>query len=257
MTSISDTEPLTHDAFLGGRLTLAQPARGYRAGIDPVLLAASVPARPGQSVLDLGCGVGAALYCLAARVPELDLSGVELQPALAALARRNGAANGIAARIDTADLCALPADLRQRRFDHVIANPPYFDRAAGSAAPDAGREAAQGEATPLARWVATAARRLAPRGRLTMIHRAERLPDLLAQVAAHLGSLRILPLHPRAGRPARLILASGIKGGRAAFRLAPPVTLHEGVQHRDGDSYTPAIRAALRDAAALDWGPEK
>ncbi|TCO73005.1 tRNA1(Val) A37 N6-methylase TrmN6 [Rhodovulum euryhalinum] len=245
---------LTCDALLGGRLAIRQPEKGYRAGIDPVLLAAAVPAGAGQTVLELGCGVGAASLCLGARVPDLRLTGVELQPAYAELARENARANGIALDIVTADLVALPAPLRAQGFDHVIANPPYHLRERGSAAPDPGRETALGEATPLAAWIDTAARRLVPGGRLTLIQRAERLPELLAAIDTRLGSIEILPLAPRVDRPAKLVLLRARKGGRGPFRLHSPLILHEGFRHeRDGDSYTMAISAVLRQGAALPW----
>ncbi|XDA99318.1 methyltransferase [Sulfitobacter sp. LCG007] len=243
------SDGLSRDAFLGGRLQLWQPVAGYRAGIDSVLLAASVPAEPGQSVLELGCGAGAAVLCLAARVPELRLTGVELQPFYADLAERNGEG---ALEVVRADLSALPAALRQRQFDHVIANPPYFDRSAGHAARDAGRETAHGERTPIATWVEVAARRLAPRGRLHFIHRIERLPELVAAASGRLGSIEVLPLAGRSNRPAERFILRARKGGRAAFRLHPPRVLHAGPRH-DGDreSYLPDIQDVLRNAAAL------
>lgn len=242
----------TRDAFLGGRLVLEQPRGGYRAGIDPVLLAAFVPARAGQTVLDLGCGAGAALFCLATRVPGLDLTGVEMQAPYAALARANAARNGLTARIATADLCDLPADLRQRRFDHVLMNPPYHDRTRGTAAEDPGRDIARGEGAPLADWIATGARRLAPGGWMHVIQAADRLADVLTAVAAHLGSVTVHPLIPRTGRSASLIVVQARKGGRAPLILAAPLVLHDGPRHQsDGKDYAPAIRAALRDAAML------
>lgn len=251
------TAPTTEDAFLGGRLVLHQPARGYRAGTDPVLLAAAVPATPGQSVLDLGCGVGTAALCLMARVPGLDVTGVELQPDYAALARRNATRNALPLGVVTADLARLPDDLRQRAFDHVIANPPYFDPARNLPAQDDGKATAFAGDTPLAAWIDTALRRLAPGGRLTVIQRIERLPELLAACDTRIGGLRVLPLAGRDGRaPERLIL-HGRKGGRAAFRLLPPLSIHAGPAH-DGDreSFAPAIAAVLRDGAPLpvDWG---
>ncbi|WP_234990143.1 tRNA1(Val) (adenine(37)-N6)-methyltransferase [Roseivivax lentus] len=247
-------EALSVDAYLGGRLRLAQPLRGYRAGIDPVLLAAAVPAMAGQRVLDLGCGAGAALFCLATRIPGLLLTGVERQADYAALAMRNAEENGLAARIATADLAALPADLRQERFDHILANPPYWQAEARDAAQDPGREAALCEVTPLATWIKVAARRLAPAGQLHMVHRAERLPDILTALHGRLGSIELKPLAPRTGRAARLILVRARKGGRAGFRLHAPLILHDGAQHvADGEDYTPAVRAMLRDAAPLDF----
>ena len=249
-----DEADLSRDAFLGGRLRIWQPRRGYRAGVDPVLLAASVPARAGQAVLELGCGVGVASLCLGARVPGLALTGVEIQPAYADLARRNADAVGVTLEVVTADLASLPAELRQRRFDHVIANPPYFRRDQSLPAQDAGRELALGEGTALAQWVAVAARRVADGGHVTFIQRAERLPELIALMQAHLGSVEVLPLTPRRGRPAQLVLIRGRKGGRAAFRLCDSVLMHEGAAHDgDRDSYTPLVDAVLRAGAALPF----
>ncbi|WP_299295207.1 methyltransferase [uncultured Tateyamaria sp.] len=245
MRSTSDSD-LTHDAFLGGRLHLWQPRAGYRAGVDPVLLAASIPAKAGQSVLDLGCGVGAIALCLGERVPGLALMGVERQSDYAALAARNGLPT------QTADITALPADLRARSFDHVVANPPYFDRTAGHSATDQGREGGRGHDTPLAQWIDVAARRLRHKGFLHMIHRAERVPDMLIGAQGRLGSPEIWPISPRVGKPAELVIFRARKDGRAEFRLHSPIILHEGAQHeRDGDSYTPEIQAVLRDGAAL------
>lgn len=238
---------------MGGRLHLWQPAQGYRAGIDPVLLAAACGAKPGQSVLDLGCGVGTAALCLAARVPNLALTGVEMQPDLAKLAARNAEDNGITLEVVTADLAALPTDLRQRQFDHVVMNPPYFRRDRGSTTPDPSREGGRGEATPLADWMDSAARRLRPKGHMLIIQRADRLADLLSALPTNLGSLKILPIAPRAGRPAKLILLRAQKDGRADTVLQAPLVLHSGDRHlRDGDDYTPVISSVLREAAALE-----
>ena len=237
---------LTHDAFLGGRLHLWQPKQGYRAGVDPVLLAASVPIKQGQSLLDLGCGVGAAALCVGARCADVKLVGVERQPAYADLARRNGL------DVATADLGDLPAALRQRAFDHVIANPPYFDRAASTSAQDPGREGALGEDTPLADWIAVAARRLKPKGYFHLIHRMDRLPDALAALEGRLGSVAVLPLSARAGRAPELMILRARKGGRAKFCLSAPVILHSSESHtQDGDDYSPLISKVLREGAPL------
>ena len=246
---------LTQDRFLDGRVTLWQPRTGYRAGVDPVFLAAAVPARAGEAVLDLGCGAGAAALCLGARVPGLRLAGLERQPAYAALARRNGAANGQDFEVFEGDLADMPFALRQRIFDHVMANPPYFRRDRSVAAADALREGAHGEETPLAEWVAAAARRCAPRGTVTFVHRVERLPELMAAFTSCLGSLELFPLIPRQGRESQLCLLRGRKGGRSAFRLHPGMVVHNGSAHSgDRADYTPDAAAILRAGSALSLG---
>ena len=244
----------TVDAFLGGRLQIEQPVSGYRAGIDPVFLAAAVPAVPGQSVLELGCGAGVGLLCLGARVPRLRLTGVELQPEYAELARANSQRNGQGIDIHQGDVARLPAQLLQQRFDHVMLNPPWFLQQAATPARDKGRATAMSEDTPLTLWIDAASRRLLPRGRISLIHRAERLPDILGALQPRLGSIEVLPLAPREGRAAHLVLVRARKEGRAAFCLHAAVVLHEGQTHEaDRESYSPAIRDVLRSGAAFPY----
>ena len=241
----------TVDAFLGGRLMIRQPAGGYRAGADPVFLAAAVPARAGDRVLELGCGAGVALLCLLARVSDLQATGVERDPVTADLARLNARHNGHDAQIVTADLNALPQDLREQSFDHVLANPPFFDRTHGSKA-HVDREGGRGEDTPLATWIDTGIRRLAPGGTFTLIQRANRLPDLLAAMDTRLGDITLLPLAPRQGRAAKLVLVQAQKGAKGPFQLAPPFILHDGERHeRDGESYSSKARDVLRENAPI------
>ncbi|MGR3465762.1 tRNA1(Val) (adenine(37)-N6)-methyltransferase [Limimaricola sp.] len=252
MTSIWADDALTRDAFLGGAVTLLQPRRGYRAGTDPVLLAAAIEAEAGQSVLELGCGAGAALMCLAARVPGLGLWGLEVQPGYADLARRNAALNGVEATILGADLRAMPPELRARRFDHVIANPPYFDRAHSRPAPDAAKETAFGAPLPLPDWIDAMARRVAPLGRLTMIQRADRLPEIIAALHGRMGGLAVRPLVSRAGRDAERVVVTARQSGRAAFRLAAPLVLHAGDRHvSDAGDFTPEAEKILRHRGKL------
>ncbi len=246
------TEELTQDDFLGGKLRIWQPRRGYRAGVDPVLLGASVAAHSGQSVLELGCGVGVASLCLATRVQGLTLTGVEVQTEYADLARRNAVENNAPLTVETADLRALPFDLRQQRFDHVIMNPPYFDRRTGTAADDAGRDVALGGDTPLAAWLDIGTRRLAPKGYLTIIQRMERLPEVLGVLNQRLGSLTLLPIAGRDARAPELFLLQARQEGRAAFRMAPTLVMHDGMTHQgDVESYTPQVRDILRNGASL------
>lgn len=245
----------TEDEFLGGRLTIRQPASGYRAGADPVFLAAAVPAQAGQRILDLGCGSGVALLCLAARVPGLSLTGVERDPGAVTLARENARENEIRLRIVEGDVGAMPPELTAEVFDHVMTNPPFFERSRGTAAADGGREAGRGEAMPLTAWLDAGLRRLSPGGTLTLIQRAERLPACLSALEGRLGDVVVLPLAPREGRPAKLVILHGRKGAKGPFRLAAPFVLHRGMRHQqDGDSYTEAAGEILRGGKALSLG---
>ncbi len=245
-------DELTQDGFLDGKLSIWQPRKGYRAATDPVFLAASVPAKPGQSVLELGCGVGVASLCLGWRVAGLSLSGVEVQGDYAVLARRNGTKNDLNLQVTECDLAALPATLVQQSFDHVMFNPPYLTADGGTPAADQGRETAFREDTPLAVWIDTAVRRLKPRGVLSVIHLADRLPDILACFDARLSDITVKPIAPRRGQAAGRVVVRARKGGRGAFQLLAPLVVHDGDMHDgDRDSTSHAARAILRDGTAL------
>jgi tRNA1(Val) A37 N6-methylase TrmN6 len=235
---------LSEDAILGGRLRLRQPATGYRVGIDPVFLAAAAPTV--ARALDLGCGVGAAALCLARRLPAAAVAGLELQPALAALARENARLNGLEARIaiQEGDLLRPPAALPAGGFDLVMANPPFHAAGNATAPAEPGRARGHVEgAADLAAWVRQALRLAAPKGFLLMIHRPERLGDLLARLEGRAGGIIVFPLWPALGRPARRILLLARKGSAAPLTLAQGLVLHEA----DG-SYTATADAVLRGA---------
>ena len=240
---------LTEGTLLGGRVRHLQLRGGHRTGIEPVLLAASVPARPGARVIEGGTGSGAALLCLAARVPALAGLGVERDPQMAGIARANIAANGFAGlAIAEGDLATL--DLGGG-FDHALANPPWHD-AAGTPSPDSAQEAARrGSPGLLALWAARLAAALRPRGTLTLVLAAAALPEALAALAAAgCGSPALMPLWPRAGRPAKLALVQAVKGGRGGAVLLPGLVLHA-----EAGGYTPDAEAVLRDVAPLSLRP--
>jgi tRNA1(Val) A37 N6-methylase TrmN6 len=236
----------TEDRLLGGRVLLRQPSRGFRAALDPVLLAAFVPARPGEHVLEAGCGTGAAFLCLASRVPGLSVTAVERDAALAEFARANAAANGVAAAVVAASVEAAPPG----PFHHAFANPPWWP--SGTPSPDAARRAAGHEAErPLADWVRDLARRLRHRGTLSLILPAARFSEAAAAMrGAGLGAILLLPLEPRAETAAKICLIRGVRGGRGPDRLLPGLVLHEA----DG-RFTPAAEAVLRGAAPLGVAP--
>ena len=243
---------IVEDAFLGERLRIRQPATGYRAGSDPVFLAASVPALPGQSVLELGTGAGTALLCLMARVPGLNVTGIDRNPGHVGLARENLGLNNLNGTILEADIACMPRSVTSQRFDHVMFNPPYFDRRTGSASPEPEREASRSGAAETAAWIDAGLRRVKPGGTLTFIQRIEHLPRMLADIGARLGSIRLLPMQPRRFRPAKLFILQGRSGSKGAFRLLPPIILHEGDRHLSGGGgYTKAANAVLREAASL------
>lgn len=251
MTSGFDT---TSDAFLGGRLTLKQPVEGYRAGVDPVLLASAVKARAGQSVLELGCGAGAAMLCLGTRVNGLSLHGVELQAPYADLCRANAADNQIDATVWSSDLRSLPADLKEMSFDHVIMNPPYLFQPRYRMDTSGGRGIAFAGDTPLDDWLDVAFRRLAPKGWLTMIQKMDRLPDVLRAMDTRLGAITVYPITARIGRAADRFILQARKHGMTPFVMTAPVILHQGAVHTtDGDDYTAPIAAVLRNGAAFPF----
>ncbi|MBO6789269.1 MAG: methyltransferase [Dinoroseobacter sp.] len=242
---------LTCDGFLGGRLRIWQPKDGFRASTDAVLLAASVPSKPGQTALDLGCGVGTAGLCLAYRT-QACVSGLELDPATARLAQRNGSANGLPLSIHTGDVAQMPASLRAESFDHVLCNPPYYAAGGGTSAHNPTRETALREKLPLQIWLDAATRRVKPGGTVSFILAADRLPDLMAAMDDRLGSGKVLPLAPRIGRPAKRVIFQAQKAARGPFILLAPFILHDGETHgEDTPDETPLARSILRDGTGL------
>lgn len=240
----------SEDALLGGRLRLRQPMTGYRVAIDPVFLAAAVPALPQDTILDVGCGVGAATLCLAARVPGCRITGVEMQRDLVRLAGDNIVLNDFSSRLSVmqGDLLNLPPRLAPGAFDHVMANPPFLAAGSATAPADPGRAAShlEGDAN-LAAWVRVALAMVRAKGSLTFIHRADRLEALLALLAGKAGEITLYPLWSGGGKPAKRIIVRARKQIASPTRLLPGMILHEA----DG-SFTAAAEAVLRDAAAVE-----
>ncbi len=240
---------IVENALLGGRVRLRQPAKGYRAGMDAALLAATVGARPGERMFEAGCGAGAVLMQIAARTPGVRLAGLERDPVMAALARENAALNGAAAEIVTGDVAAGFRALGLEPFDWAISNPPFFDDPAALRAPAPGKRGAWMADDGLEAWVAFLLNAVREGGRVVVIHRADRLADLLALLGAKAGSFAIRPVHPYADEPAKRVLVQAIKTGKAPLRLLPPLVLHD----RGGAKHTVEAEAILRGEAALPF----
>ena len=237
------------NALLGGRVRLRQPVKGYRAGMDAALLAATVAAGPGQRVVEAGCGAGAVLMQVAARCPGTTLTGLERDPAMAALARENAALNGADASIIEGDVAAGFRALGLPPFDWAISNPPFFDDPGALRAPAEGKRGAWMADDGLKAWTSFLLKSVREGGRIVVIHRADRLADLLALLGEGAGSFAVRGVHPHADEPAKRVLVSAIRTGKAPLRLLPPLVLHD----RSGSKHTAEAEAVLRGEAGLEW----
>ncbi|MCC2111155.1 MAG: methyltransferase [Hyphomicrobiales bacterium] len=250
-----DENRITVDAFLGGRLSIAQPEKGaHRAGLDAIFLAAAVPAKPGDTVVDLGAGVGTAGLAVAARLQDSRIVLVEREPAMVVLARRNIEENRLTdcAIVIEADIAASGADraaagLVPDLADHVIVNPPYHQVGDVRRPPAAAKDRAYVLGADLGRWIRTAVSVLKPGGTLTVIHRPDALSELLGDLAGRCGEVTVLPLHPRAGRAATRVIVQARKGSRGPLALLDGFVLHV----KGSNAYAAEADAVLRDAVAL------
>lgn len=229
------------DTFLDGRVRVTQPETGFRAGLDAVMLAAAVPAASGQRALELGSGAGTASLCLAARVSGLAVTGVEIDDSLVTLAQTNAAANGADVRFVTADIFALPAELK-RDFDHVFCNPPFHGE--GQASPDAARAIALMDGGKLSDWLKLGLQRTVSGGFFTTILRTDRLNEALAALPER--GLCVLPLWPRTGESPKRVIVQARKGSGAPFALLPGLVLHQ-----ENGAWTNESEAVLRRGEPL------
>lgn len=246
---------VTDDAFLGGKLAILQPAKGYRAGVDPVILAASVDARSHGRILDIGAGVGTAGLCVAARLPRLQVTLLERDERLIELARQNAIRNSLDKRVVvvSGDVTATASLLEQdsvaaESFDQAIANPPFHDDARGTASPLALKNAAHAmPARDLDQWVRLAVRVLKPKGTLTLIHKVASLEHALQALNRRFGAVVVRPVHAFADAPAIRVLVRAVKGSKAPMTLAPPLILHSAP-----GKFTPLVEDILRHGRGLD-----
>ncbi len=248
MTS-KNKDDYSKDYLLGGRVLVHQPVQGYRVAIDPIFLAASIPAEPGETILDIGAGVGAASLCLAARVPSVRIVGVELQRDCVRLASENVKLNQMRERVEIlhGDLLRPVPRLAAGTFSHVMTNPPYLDATRSNISPYEAKALsnAEGEAD-LDQWARFSLLMVRPKGTVTFIHRADRLDQILAYFSGKLGNIIIYPLWPGKNKVAKRVLIQGTKNANAALKLCPGMILH----HDDG-RYTSEADGVLRHAQPI------
>jgi tRNA1(Val) A37 N6-methylase TrmN6 len=245
----------TSNTFLDGRVSLRQPERGFRSGLDAVFLAAACPAQGGEHVLEAGCGAGAASLCLVARVPGVLVTGVEIEADLAALANENAMANGtarsfkaVAADITFSWTKLEALGLRRESYDHVIANPPFYAVGRSKAARDTQNARARAmHEDGLDAWMRFLSAAAKPGATCTIVHAAEALPQVVKVFEGRFGAMVVTPVYPKANAAAIRILVTGKKGSRAPFSIAPGIVLHEadGVQSK-------AAEAILRGGCGLN-----
>ncbi len=252
LQALSAVAVTSDDQFLGGRLEILQPQKGYRAGIDAVFLAAAVSAKSGDAVLEAGSGVGVAALCLASRLAGTIVTGLEVEPEMVALARQNARRNDLGDRVSFVEADILSgiaaAGLQTGGFDHVMANPPYFDTNAARVSDNALKARAHAFGPEdMDHWFRFMTAALKPQGTMTIIHRAEMLDRLLVCTKGRIGDCRVYPLFPRAGEAASRIILRGTKGSRAALKLMQGMVLHG-----EGHGFSASAENILRQGASVE-----
>lgn len=231
---------------------LLQPAEGFRTSLDSVMLAAACPAGDGETVVDMGCGVGGAAFCLLHRVPGISVTGVDNHPDYIDLAERNIELNAVRDRVHfvCTDVARFDVKGPSHRFHHAICNPPYLEAGRHTPSPRPDLAVARGHGDggdmALSDWIDAGFRLIRPGGSLTMIHRADRVDELIQALGRRFGATEIIPLWPRAGELARRVIVRTLKDRRSPAAIHPGIVLHE----VDG-AYTKAADDILRRVAAL------
>jgi len=244
---------LTEDAFLGGRLRILQPEKGYRAGIDAVFLAAAIPVAAGETVFEAGIGAGVAALCLISRNPAIHVTGIEVAARYSMMCEENAKRNGysqllkvIHADVKEAmrrDLASMP---QHGTFAHAFANPPYFED--GKVTPSPSLLKAQAHSfgpDDLELWIKVMHAMVSLRGTVTLIHRADSLGKILVSMEDRFGDIRVAPLYAREGTAASRVIVQGVKGSKAPMQLLPGLILHG-----EGNAFTPDADAVLREGMA-------
>ncbi len=244
---------LTEDGFLGGKLKILQPEKGFRAGIDSVFLAATIPCQPGETLFEAGIGTGVAALCIASRVSIVHITGVEVAARYAMLSERNAKRNGFDNTIHVIrgdvkealrkDLANWPA---HGSFSHAYANPPFFENDKITVSPNGLRAKANGFGPQdLDLWIKVLACMVTARGTVSIIHRSEALGRLLIAMEGKFGDIRVAPLYARQGTVASRVIVQGVRASKGPLQLLPGLVLHG-----EGSQFTPEAEAILRGGSA-------
>lgn len=238
---------VTVDDFLGGKIKLAQLKDGYRATSDSVLLASAVQVKKGESVLDVGTGNGVVLFCLSAREKDLKMTGVDIQPELIELAKKNEELNHVSAEFIVDDISKKTSLIHARQFNHVVTNPPYY--ADGRVRENKQQQIAFHEVIKVDKWISFCLKHIRAGGTFTMIHQMTALPDILTALnRSALGAIEVIPLVKDISTPAKRVIVRGRLGSKKPFILRNPFVLHA-ENKRD---YTSNVEAVLRNGLPLD-----
>lgn len=241
-------QDFTKDDFLGGLISLKQPEKGYRITSDTVLLAATLKTKPGESIIDIGAGSGGILSCFAARAgkaaDDITMSGVDIQADLLMLAREN---NKSITYIQ-GDILNEISGCEPNSFHHVVTNPPYYEKGKISKSPYKSKAIAHGnDMDDLTIWIERCLRMVRPKGYLSLVHRADRLDDILCALKPKAGSIIVYPLYSKAGNDANRVIIRAQKGGKGLLSLKSGL-----IMHKSDGKYTEAAENILRHAQFLD-----
>ncbi len=238
--------------ILGHKVRLYQPLEGFRTSLDSVLLAAACPAIKFQKVLDIGCGVGGASFCLLYRQPEIKLTGIDIQEEYIHIACRNRTLNKhhIQPEFKVDSVIDFRMENSQDRFDHVICNPPFYDAGDHIPSPSTAIALARGhidEALTLKDWIDCAYYNLKSKGSFTIIHQAEKLDVILRDMGKRFGATEIIPIYTKLGRPAKRVIIRSYKDRKSPLMLRQAVYLEDA-----GGQQTEHAHFLLREGYSFD-----